>query len=84
MYVDREQLGARRCLDSDDAQRVTTTPRGRIWIDLANTPHVLVFTPVVERLRREVILTSRDQAHTLELAREQWPDCFPQSIGGWR
>ena len=26
---------------------------GGVWIELANTPHVLVFTPVVERLRRE-------------------------------
>ena len=83
MCVDREQLGARRRFDPDDAQQVTTTPRGRIWIDLANTPHVLVFTPVVERLRRdgwEVVLTARDHAQTLELAREQWPDVIP--IGG--
>ena len=39
------------------------------------TPHVLVFTPVVERLQREgleVVLTARDHAQTLDLAREQW------------
>ena len=62
---------------------MTGTWRRRVWIDLANTPHVLVFTPVVERLRREgweVVLTARDHAQTLDLAREQWPDVIP--IGG--
>ena len=71
--------------DRDDSRRVTESERrrGRVWIDLANTPHVLVFTPVVERLRREgweVVLTARDHAQTLDLARVQWPDV--SSIGG--
>jgi uncharacterized protein len=62
---------------------VTGTRRQRIWIDLANTPHVLVFTPIVDRLRHdgwEVVLTCRDHAQTLDLARKQWPDVIP--IGG--
>jgi predicted glycosyltransferase len=42
----------------------------RIWIDLTNSPHVLVMRPVIERLRadgHEVAVTARDFAQTLEL-----------------
>ena len=42
----------------------------RVWIDLTNSPHVLVFAPLVERIRRrgwEVTVTARDFAQTLEL-----------------
>jgi len=42
----------------------------RIWIDLTNSPHVLVMRPVIERLRRdghEVQVTARDFAQTIEL-----------------
>jgi predicted glycosyltransferase len=49
----------------------------RIWIDLANSPHVALFGPVAERLRQggeEVVLSVRDHAQTLPLAREVWPD----------
>ena len=55
---------------------MTDTSR-RIWIDLANSPHVLVFVPVIARLRRDgwdVVLTCRDHAQTLELAQDNWPD----------
>ena len=44
----------------------------RIWIDLANSPHVLLFEPVVahfEEAGHEVVLTARDHAQTLGLAR---------------
>jgi uncharacterized protein len=44
----------------------------RIWIDLTNSPHVLVMRPVIERLREdghEVKVTARDFAQTLELLR---------------
>ena len=43
----------------------------RIWIDLTNSPHVLVLRPVVERLRAEghdVEVTARDFAQTVGLA----------------
>lgn len=43
----------------------------RVWIDLANSPHVAMFEPIVERLTNdghEVLLTARDHAQTLELA----------------
>jgi uncharacterized protein len=42
----------------------------RIWVDLTNSPHVLVLRPVIERLRREgheVEVTARDFAQTLAL-----------------
>lgn len=42
----------------------------RVWIDLTNSPHVLVMRPVIEELRRrgdEVLVTARDFAQTLGL-----------------
>jgi uncharacterized protein len=41
-----------------------------VWIDLTNSPHVLVMRPVIETLREdghEVRVTARDFAQTLEL-----------------
>ena len=49
----------------------------RIWIDLANSPHVPLFIPVVRALQErgdEVVLTARDHAQTLPLAVEVWPE----------
>src|SRR5207249_1025557 len=46
----------------------------RIWIDLANSPHVLFFAPLVREFERrgaEVTCTARDFAQTLGLARLQ-------------
>lgn len=42
----------------------------RIWIDLTNSPHVLVLRPVIDRLRaqgHDVQVTARDFAQTLAL-----------------
>jgi uncharacterized protein len=42
----------------------------RIWIDLTNSPHVLVMRPVIERLcadGHDVRVTARDFAQTIEL-----------------
>jgi predicted glycosyltransferase len=42
----------------------------RIWIDLTNSPHVLVMRPVIERLHadgHDVRVTARDFAQTIEL-----------------
>ena len=42
----------------------------RIWIDMTASAHVLVFRPIIERLRgrgHEVEVTARDYAQTLEL-----------------
>src|SRR3989441_12261419 len=44
----------------------------KIWIDLANSPHVLFFTPLVREFERrgvEVTCSARDFAQTLGLAR---------------
>src|SRR3954453_5700838 len=42
----------------------------RVWVDLTNSPHVLVMRPVIEALRRrgdDVLVTARDFAQTLGL-----------------
>ncbi len=42
----------------------------RVWVDLTNSPHVLVLRPIVLRLRaagHDVSVTARDFAQTLEL-----------------
>ncbi|HEX7610315.1 MAG TPA: DUF354 domain-containing protein [Solirubrobacteraceae bacterium] len=42
----------------------------RVWIDLTNSPHVLVMRPVIEHLRadgHDVEVTARDFAQTLQL-----------------
>jgi uncharacterized protein len=44
----------------------------RIWVDLTNSPHVLVMRPLIEVMRadgHEVEVTARDFAQTLELCR---------------
>ncbi len=49
----------------------------RVWIDLANSPHVPLFVPVVREARdrgHEVVLTARDHAQTRALAEEAWPE----------
>ena len=42
----------------------------RVWVDLTNSPHVLVLRPLIEVMRadgHEVEVTARDFAQTLEL-----------------
>ncbi len=48
----------------------------RIWIDLANSPHVPLFVPVLQALEErgdEVVMTARDHAQTVALAVDLWP-----------
>jgi len=55
----------------------------RIWIDLSNSPHPLLFRPVSGHLEdkgHSVLITARDNAQTVELARERWPRL--EVIGG--
>jgi predicted glycosyltransferase len=55
----------------------------RVWIDLSNSPHPLLFAPISRRLTElghEVLVTARDNAQTVELARERWPTV--EVIGG--
>src|SRR5262245_20456627 len=42
----------------------------RVWVDLTNSPHVLVMRPLIDVMRadgHEVEVTARDFAQTLEL-----------------
>jgi uncharacterized protein len=55
----------------------------RVWIDLSNSPHPLLFAPIARRLEElghEIGVTVRDNAQTVELALERWPDAA--IIGG--
>lgn len=55
----------------------------RIWIDFSNSPHPLLFEPVIEALERDghsVLITARDNAQTRELTIGRWPDAAV--IGG--
>jgi len=50
----------------------------RIWVDLTNSPHVLVLRPIVAVLRargHDVRVTARDFAQTVELAQRLGVDC---------
>jgi predicted glycosyltransferase len=49
----------------------------KVWIDLANSPHVQILEPIIRRLRDEgndVWLTARPHAQTVELASRRWRD----------
>jgi predicted glycosyltransferase len=55
----------------------------RIWIDLANSPHVPFFRSLANEFRRrehEVVVTARDFAETVELAKAA--GFAPEVIGG--
>jgi uncharacterized protein len=55
----------------------------KVWIDLANSPHVPFFVPLVYAFRGrgdEVVLTARDHAQTRALAEAAWPEV--KIIGG--
>ena len=55
----------------------------RIWIDLANSPHVPFFRPLATEFAKrnhEIVVTAREFAETVPLARAAGFD--PQAIGG--
>jgi len=55
----------------------------RVWFDLSNSPHPLLFAPVVRSLQErghDVGITARDNAQTAELTLARWPDA--QIVGG--
>ncbi|THD76122.1 MAG: DUF354 domain-containing protein [Phenylobacterium sp.] len=55
----------------------------RVWIDLSNSPHPLLFAPIARRLEElghEVGVTARDNAQTVELTLKRWPEAT--IIGG--
>jgi uncharacterized protein len=49
----------------------------KVWIDLANSPHPLIFEPIARLLAESGALTAitvRDHAQTAELALDRWPN----------
>ena len=57
----------------------------RVWVDLTNSPHVLVMRPVIRALERrgaEVLVTARDFAQTLGLCERHGLAC--EAIGRHR
>jgi uncharacterized protein len=69
--ADRKSLvPARQVANPPIRERGVTVRQMRVWIDLTNSPHVLVMRPVIEHLRaegHEVEVTARDFAQTLAL-----------------
>lgn len=56
----------------------------RIWVDLTNSPHVLLFEPLIARLRKqghEVVISARDFAQTLQLCEDLIPDAIHVGAG---
>jgi uncharacterized protein len=52
----------------------------RVWVDLTNSPHVLVFRPLIQLLRErghEVEVTAREYAQTLQLLELHGIDATP-------
>jgi predicted glycosyltransferase len=52
----------------------------RVWVDLTNSPHVLVMRPIVRALEQrgaEVLVTGRDFAQTLDLCERHGLACEP-------
>jgi predicted glycosyltransferase len=52
----------------------------RIWVDLTNSPHVLVMRPIIRALEQRgarVLVTARDFAQTLELCERHGLACEP-------
>ncbi|MGH9515357.1 MAG: DUF354 domain-containing protein [Terriglobales bacterium] len=52
----------------------TRVPRGKIWIDLDNTPHVPFFEPIVDELKSRgfpLLLTARDAFQVCDLANKK-------------
>jgi uncharacterized protein len=48
----------------------------RVWIDLSNSPHPPLFAPLsrlLDERGHEVLVTARNHAQTVALAREHWP-----------
>lgn len=54
-----------------------------VWVDLSNSPHVPFFSALVPALEEDgwqVLLTCRDHAQTVGLARREWPTI--EVVGG--
>lgn len=63
----------------------------RVWLDMNNSPHPLLFRPIAKRLRQrgaEILITARDTAQTRELTLARWPGAeiigTPTQASRWR
>jgi uncharacterized protein len=64
---------------------VSADPLRRVWVDLTNSPHVLVLAPIIRRLRaagHDVLVTARDFAQTIELAERHGLDAVELGAHG--
>jgi len=64
-------IGTNDDLISGVPSRVSPGSRGKIWIDLENSPHVPFFKPIIEDLEQKghpVVLTARDCFQVCDLA----------------
>ena len=55
----------------------------KVWIDLDNSPGALLFPPIARSFEQrgdQVVVTARDHAQTIQLARQRWPEAIV--IGG--
>lgn len=56
---------------SDQSHPPSAGTRGKIWIDLENTPHIPFFSPIIRELEKRdfrTVLTARDAYQTCEMA----------------
>ena len=59
----------------------------RLWVDIANAPHVTLFRPVVDELRQrghDVVVTAWDRGQTRCLASAAWPEAVVVGAAGFR
>ena len=66
-----EQPSLRSYLTTRIGRRRPLTDRGKIWIDLDNSPHVPFFAPIIDELENRgysLVLTARDCSQVRELA----------------
>jgi uncharacterized protein len=59
----------------------------RVWLDIANAPHVTLFRPVADELRRrghDVVVTAWDRGLTQGLVLAAWPDALLVGAPGFR
>src|SRR4051794_8042283 len=66
--------------DTDSRQAAVYSGRMRVWVDLTNSPHVLVFRPLIALLRErghDVDVTAREYAQTMQLLELHEIDATP-------
>ena len=55
----------------------------RIWLDMANSPHPVLFrslAPELERRGHDLLVTTRDHGQTMQLTLEVWPEAVGHPV----